>query len=476
MKKTILLIAATVFLCSSAASAQTVYYNTEGGRYYHADPRCDVIDEKYWDEMAETTTAYTERLGLRGPCSRCFDDESAVSVSAVSVEDELEKIWYSARDEQGWLSPTIGGNTSVMVVNNGDDWRTRLNLRAEQRKDSAIRGRIYTGTRVEIYQDRGEWCTVGVNLYGGTVLTGEVMKKYLSPLSDEVAALCPLAKANERTKITHTMGTLTWLEPGDAAYVLAVCDDRYFLMIPGVGQGYAPSNAFEPLNGPGEEEPIAYRTFFVPQGGLAFEDKYTGEQVVLAAGVQLEDCWRAVGEEDWHITFGAGIQRTPRVSGSIPQGNLTLDAGISFGGEVYAWGKSFIAVVGTIGNQKILRKTEQNGDIFWAQGDIPQDAVLIENGLYEIKCEGRELLSEAVMDNIFDYVSKHGVLDERTSGESVSKEVVKRCSIQAALVLDPGTGKVLRIRAWLKDVDGSYVTGGDLDPKTGAITRWGCNA
>ncbi|MBQ7825076.1 MAG: hypothetical protein IJ337_01830, partial [Clostridia bacterium] len=131
---------------------------------------------------------------------------------------------------------------------------------------------------------------------------------------------------------------------------------------------------------------------------------------------------------------------------------------------------------GTVGNQKILRRTEQNRDIFWALGDVPKDAVLIKNGIYEIKCEGRELLSQAVMDNIVAYVSERGVLDERTSGESVSKEVVKRCSLHAALVLDPGTGELLRIRAWLQDVDGSYVTGGDLDPRTGAITRWGCNA
>ena len=86
------------------------------------------------------------------------------------------------------------------------------------------------------------------------------------------------------------------------------------------------------------------------------------------------------------------------------------------------------------------------------------------------------MLSQAVMDNIISYVSKRGVLDERTSGKSVTKEIAARCSVQAALVLDPGTGKVLMIRAWLKDVDGSYVTGGDLDPISGAITRWGCNA
>ena len=56
MKRTIILMAAMAFLCGSAASAQTIYYNTAGGRYYHADPHCDVIDEKYWDEMAKVIT------------------------------------------------------------------------------------------------------------------------------------------------------------------------------------------------------------------------------------------------------------------------------------------------------------------------------------------------------------------------------------------------------------------------------------
>lgn len=89
MKKAVLCFAAAALLCGApAASAQTVWYNTEGGRYYHADPHCDAIDEKYWDEMAETTTAYTDRLGLRGPCSRCFDDAPSVPASQMAAKGE----------------------------------------------------------------------------------------------------------------------------------------------------------------------------------------------------------------------------------------------------------------------------------------------------------------------------------------------------------------------------------------------------
>ena len=86
MKKAILGLAAIVLLCGASASAQTVYYNTEGGRYYHADPHCDTIDKRYWNEMAETTTAYTQRLGLRGPCSRCCAEEPIAQALSLPIK------------------------------------------------------------------------------------------------------------------------------------------------------------------------------------------------------------------------------------------------------------------------------------------------------------------------------------------------------------------------------------------------------
>ena len=48
-------------------------------------------------------------------------------------------------EELDWISPTIGSNDAVMIVDNGSDWQTRLNLRAEQRKGSEILGRIIPG-------------------------------------------------------------------------------------------------------------------------------------------------------------------------------------------------------------------------------------------------------------------------------------------------------------------------------------------
>lgn len=69
-------------LCGSVASAQTIYYNTEGGRYYHTDPHCDSISEKYLNSMAKITQEQVQQIGLKGPCERCVEKETA------SIADE----------------------------------------------------------------------------------------------------------------------------------------------------------------------------------------------------------------------------------------------------------------------------------------------------------------------------------------------------------------------------------------------------
>ena len=75
MKKVLLLM--VCLLWPVTVCAQTVYYNTEGGRYYHADRHCDSISEKYWNALAEITREQARQIGLKGPCERCFERESA---------------------------------------------------------------------------------------------------------------------------------------------------------------------------------------------------------------------------------------------------------------------------------------------------------------------------------------------------------------------------------------------------------------
>ena len=107
---------------------------------------------------------------------------------------------------------------------------------------------------------------------------------------------------------------------------------------------------------------------------------------------------------------------------------------------------------------------------------MPKEASAVDRDICRVEYDPEKLLSDKQIKAVFDHVSKGGVLDERTSWESVSPELAARCTLRTALEFDPGSGKLVRIHAWLEDTDGSYVTGGDLDPRTGAIARWGCNA
>lgn len=82
MRKSILLLLMVCLMWPMIVCAQTVYYNTEGGRYYHADPHCDSISEKYWNSMAEITQEQAQQIGLKGPCERCVEKDAA------SIADE----------------------------------------------------------------------------------------------------------------------------------------------------------------------------------------------------------------------------------------------------------------------------------------------------------------------------------------------------------------------------------------------------
>ena len=76
MRKPVGLCALVVFLLGAVASAQTYYYNPDGGRYLHADPHCASIDEQYWDSMAEISLEQAQNMGLIEYCADCMGEKS----------------------------------------------------------------------------------------------------------------------------------------------------------------------------------------------------------------------------------------------------------------------------------------------------------------------------------------------------------------------------------------------------------------
>lgn len=79
MKKSLGTVALLFLLCPAWALAQTVYFNPDGGRYFHADPHCTSISETYWAGMRETTEEEAMQRGLSVPCPECMPQGAASS-------------------------------------------------------------------------------------------------------------------------------------------------------------------------------------------------------------------------------------------------------------------------------------------------------------------------------------------------------------------------------------------------------------
>ena len=66
MKESLGTMALLFLLCPAWALAQTVYFNPDGSRYFHADSHCASISETYWAGMRETTEEEAMQRGRAG--------------------------------------------------------------------------------------------------------------------------------------------------------------------------------------------------------------------------------------------------------------------------------------------------------------------------------------------------------------------------------------------------------------------------
>ncbi|MBP3657028.1 MAG: hypothetical protein J6K32_10070 [Clostridia bacterium] len=134
MKRICGMLALLMLLRAAAVQAQTVYCNTNGGRYYHTQPRCEAIDPKYRDAVKAIEPEQAEEYGLIGSCGYC--GKRAAESGDYAIIDAGE-----------------GG---------------RLHLRARPSKDAESMGLYYTGTEVLCRSDAKDgWMEVGIGAHTG---------------------------------------------------------------------------------------------------------------------------------------------------------------------------------------------------------------------------------------------------------------------------------------------------------------------
>ena len=92
----ILCLLAALFIFPAAASETPVYYNPEGGRYYHSRPDCETIRSEYHEKMQSIAPSRLEEepFSTLTRCSHCFVSATPAPPAA-DAADWVKVVYYN---------------------------------------------------------------------------------------------------------------------------------------------------------------------------------------------------------------------------------------------------------------------------------------------------------------------------------------------------------------------------------------------
>jgi len=129
----------------------------------------------------------------------------------------------------------------TMYVVNPGGWDQRLHLRTKPDKSAPSLGRYYTGVRVQVLGQEGEWCRVRIaSGLRGARPEGYMMASYLrSPETTNLAAYIPVETAAADCRMLNASGQQCGsLRAGETVFVLAFCGERLHVMNRSGTMGY----------------------------------------------------------------------------------------------------------------------------------------------------------------------------------------------------------------------------------------------
>ncbi|MBE5800206.1 MAG: SH3 domain-containing protein [Clostridiales bacterium] len=133
------------------------------------------------------------------------------------------------------LVPSIA-MAQLVVVDNGSDPSSRLNMRMAPERDAAIVGKFVSGTQVEVIADAGSgWSQVRIGS-GQNSVSGYMMTSYLKPSSKvdarekrQVASPYGTQSVVLRDRPSNSYDAVMMLMVGDAVTVIGVNGDFCFV-------------------------------------------------------------------------------------------------------------------------------------------------------------------------------------------------------------------------------------------------------
>lgn len=160
----------------------------------------------------------------------------------------------------------------IRYVDNGTQWDARLNLRTQPSKSSQSLGRYYTGVRVQVMEDLGEWSRVRIATgFADEYVEGYMMNSYL--VDADWLGMCQLPYV---------------VYQGQAAYVMGYTGSQYHILYADGRTGYMPSNGVK-LSDPAGTLQLIKERVCTPQQGAVLYNAYGQAVANLYGGVFLND-------------------------------------------------------------------------------------------------------------------------------------------------------------------------------------------
>lgn len=334
-------------------------------------------------------------------------------------------------------------------VYNGTQWDARLNLRAEPTKNSTSIGRYYTGVRVQVLEDLGEWSRVRIAMgESEKAVEGYMMNGYLvSGLRG--AGMLPYGHYN-----------------GKRAYVMAYNSSNLHLLYEDGSTGYFLTNKASFVK-PLDEERLVIERICTAEGGAQLMDSAGAAVCTLYGGVTLEGMIFA-GRTRALAALG---DENGEVSGVIDQPAWTwMDNGANCEEQyaVYEGEGGLVEVLGKMADGRTILRMTTNGI------DAPQ--VVLSSGFHlmgltPLQREGsyfrytRPLLDEHTDDALISSV--YNQLDE------THLQKLSGCTARVDRLIDFQYGHRM-LRVTFVDAAGQVVGMADLDGAV-MIWQWGDN-
>ena len=167
-------------------------------------------------------------------------EEIPTAKSQGGVSRMKRKKWGLCLMLCGLLACSLPAMAETLVVNNGSNPDTRLNMRREPSKDAGSIGKFYSGTEVEWVADAGDgWAEVTIG-GGKNCVSGYMMSEYLSEKSAavmdatrdmEVVSPYGTQSVVVRDRPSNSYNAVAMMEVGDAVRVIGTAGDYCYVQL-----------------------------------------------------------------------------------------------------------------------------------------------------------------------------------------------------------------------------------------------------